>query len=69
MLAAAGRLRTMDRDAIESSFEKFDVVSVGATDGDTKRNAASISEHRPFGSQFATIGRIFACIFPHPEAT
>lgn len=69
VLAATGWLRSMDRDAIKGGFEKFDVVSVGATDGHSQGNAASVSEYRPLGSQFATIGRIFACIFPHPEAT
>lgn len=61
-------LRTMDWNAIEGGFEKFDVVSIGATDRHSQRNAASVSEHRPFGAQFAPIGGIFACIFPHPEA-
>lgn len=58
----------MDWDAVESGFKKFDIVSVSATDRYSKGNAASVSEYRPLGSQFGTIGRIFACIFPHPEA-
>ena len=58
-----------DRDAVESRLKKFDVVSVGAADFDSQRDTATVSENRPLGSQLATIRRVFACIFPHPEAT
>ena len=68
VLAASGRLGAVDRNAIECGFKKFDVVSVGATDLHSKRNASGVSQHRSLGSQFAAIGRVFACIFPHPEA-
>lgn len=68
MLMARGRLRAGDCNAIESGPEQFDVVGVGTADRDSQRNAAGVSEYRTLGSQFATIGRIFASIFPHPEA-
>ena len=69
VLAAGSRLRTADWHAIEGGFKKFDIVSVSTTDHHPKRNASSVSQHRSLGSQLAAIGRIFACIFPHPEAT
>ena len=69
VLSSSCRLRSMDRNAVEGGFEKFDIVSVGATDLHSQGYAACVSEHRSFGSQLAAIGRIFAGIFPHPEAT
>ena len=62
-------LRAMNWNAVESGFEKFDVVSVGTTDLNSQGNTTCVSEHRSLGSQFAAIGRVFACIFPHPEAS
>jgi hypothetical protein len=68
VLSSRGWLRAVDRNAIKGGFKKFDIVGVGSADFDSQRNAASVSEHRPLGSQLAAIGRIFACIFPRPEA-
>ena len=61
--------RPGDWDAVESRLKKFDVVSVGAADFNSQRDTATVSENRPLGSQLATISRVFARIFPHPEAT
>jgi len=69
VLAARRRLRAMDGHAIECGFKKLDVVSIGATDLHSKRHASGVSQHRSLGSQLAAIGRVFASIFPHPEAT
>ena len=35
ILSSGCRLRTMDRNTVESGFEKFDIVSVGTTDFDS----------------------------------
>ena len=61
--------RAFDRNAVEGRLKKLDVVRIGAAHLNAQRHAASIGEHRPFGSQFATIGRVFAGFFPLPEAT
>ena len=70
VLAANGRgLWPGDRDAVESRLEKFDVVCIGTADLDSQRDTATVSEDRTLGTQLTAISRIFACIFPHPEAT
>ena len=43
VLVATSRLRPMDRHVIESGFEKLDVMSVGATNLYTHRNATGVS--------------------------
>jgi hypothetical protein len=35
----------MNRRTVEVGFEKFNVVSVGASDRHSQRNAASVSEY------------------------
>jgi hypothetical protein len=69
LVATAGRLRTLDRNTVERRFQEFDVVRVGAAYFNTERHTATVSEHRPLGSQLATIGRVFPGFFPHPVAT
>jgi len=43
MLSPCRWLRAMDWDVVESGFEKFDIVGVGATDRNTQGNAAGVS--------------------------
>jgi len=69
MLVSTTRwLRAFHWDAIEGCLKQFDVVGVGAAYLDAQRHAVSIGEHRPLGSQFTTIGRVFSGFFPRPEA-
>ncbi len=69
LLLAAGRLRAFDRSAVEGRLQELDVMRVRAAYLNAQRNAASVGEHRPLDSQFATICRVFPGFFPHPEAT
>jgi len=69
LMSAAGGLGTLDRNAVESRVKKFDVVRVRAAYLYAQRHAATIGEHRSFGSQLAAIGRVFPGFFPRPEAT
>jgi hypothetical protein len=65
---APGWVGSANGFAVERSLQQSDIVRVGATYFHTQRYAASVSEHRPLGAQFATIGRVFAGFFPHPVA-
>ena len=68
LMPTTGRLRPIDGGAIESRFEKLDVVGVGAAHFHAQSNATSVGEYRSLGTQLATIGRVFTGIFPRPEA-
>ncbi len=69
LVAAVRGLRALDRNGIERRLKKLDVVRVGAAHLNAQRHAVSVGEHRPLGSQFTAIGRVFPGFFPHPEAT
>jgi hypothetical protein len=45
MLMSQFGLEPMNRRTVEVGFEKFNVVSVGASDRHSQRNAASVSEY------------------------
>lgn len=69
LTSATGRLRPVDRNAVEGFLQKFNVVRIRAAHFHAQRHAATIGEQRPLGSEFAPIGRVFPGFFPHPEAT
>ena len=62
--AASWRTRTGHWDGVQSFGSQFLVMSVRAGDRDAQGHAPTIGEHRTLDAQFATIGRVFACLFP-----
>jgi hypothetical protein len=54
--------------AVEGALQKANVMRVGTTHLDAQGDTASVSKHRPFGAQFAAIGRVSAGFFPRPVA-
>ncbi len=68
LMPTSGRLRSVNGDAVKSCLQQLDVVRVGTTYLHTQRHTASVGEYRSLRAQLTTIGRVFTCIFPHPEA-
>jgi hypothetical protein len=68
LMATPGGLGSGERDAVESRLKKLDVVRVRAAHLHAQRGTTSVGQYRSFCSQLAAIGRVFASIFPHPEA-
>ena len=65
----SARTRSADGDRVEGCGNQLLIVRIRAGDGNPQRDAASISEHRPFDAQLSAIGRVFPGFFPHPAAT
>jgi hypothetical protein len=63
-LAASVRVGAGQRDGGQRFSNEFLIVSVRAGNCDTQRHASTIGEDRTLDPQFATIGRIFAGLFP-----
>jgi hypothetical protein len=68
LMPTGSRLRARNRHAVESCLQKLDVMRVGTAHLHTQGDAATVGEYRSLRSQLAAISRVFACIFPRPEA-
>jgi hypothetical protein len=68
LMPMRGGLRSVNWGTVKSSLQQLDVVRVSTTHLHTQRHTTSVGEYRSLGAQFTTIGRVFSCIFPHPEA-
>ena len=67
--APSGRLGTRHGHRLQRGTQQFDVVSVGTSDRDAQRHAATIGHDRSFDAKLTTIGGVFAGFFPHLTAT
>ena len=60
------RFGSANRDAFERLPRHFEVVPVGALDGEAHWNATRFDQDTSLGSQLGPVGRIGAGFFPHP---
>ncbi len=67
--ATTARARPLQWNRTQRRLQKCLVVSVGAGDGNSQRDAAAVGEHRTLHAELTAIGRVFAGFFPRPAAT
>lgn len=63
------RFWTADGDRSDCIPHESSFMPVGGADYDPEWDSPAVGENAPFGSLFASIGRVLPCFFPLPAAT
>jgi len=64
--ASSARLGTGHRHRLQRGTQQLGVVSIGASDRNSQRHAASVCHDRAFDAKLTAIRRVWAGFFPHP---